>query len=223
MIERVYACARASGARRVVVATDDARINAAVRGFGGEACMTAADHRSGTARIAEAIAILGIDPDEVVGNLQGDEPLMPPALMRQVADTLLAHPQASMATACHAIHDRRVFLDPNVVKLVTDRSGFALYFSRAPIPWPRDETARSGEFPVDALRHIGIYAYRAEFVSRYADWSPCPPERTESLEQLRVLWNGERIAVCETPDAPAGGVDTAEDLERVRAAFGRGR
>ncbi|MHB8346212.1 MAG: 3-deoxy-manno-octulosonate cytidylyltransferase [Acidiferrobacterales bacterium] len=223
MIERVYASARASGARRVVVATDDARISATVRGFGGEACMTAADHRSGTDRIAEAIAILGIDPDEIVVNLQGDEPLVPPALIRQVADTLLAHPQASMATACHAIHDRRVFLDPNVVKLVIDRSGFALYFSRAPIPWLRDETAGAGEFPVDALRHIGIYAYRAEFVSRYADWSPCPPERIESLEQLRVLWNGERIAVCETPDAPAGGVDTAEDLERVRAAFGRGR
>ena len=223
MIVRVYEAARASGARRVIVATDDARISAAVQGAGGEVCMTASDHRSGTDRIAEAIATLGIDPEEVVVNLQGDEPLMPPSLIRRVADTLLAHPQASMATAGHAIHDRRSFLDPNVVKLVTDCSGFALYFSRAPIPWPREGTQHAGESAVEALRHIGIYAYRAEFVGRYAAWPACPPERIESLEQLRVLWNGERIAVCETPDVPPGGVDTAEDLERVRAAFARGR
>lgn len=222
MIERVYASARASSAKRVIVATDDARISAVVRGFGGEVCMTAADHRSGTDRIAEAVSTLALDADEVVINLQGDEPLMPPALIRRVADTLLAHPLAAMATAAHAIHDRRSFQDPNVVKLVTDRNGFALYFSRATIPWPRDQTGRVGEFPADALRHIGIYAYRAEFVGRYAAWPPCPPERIESLEQLRVLWNGERIAVCEVPEGPPGGVDTAEDLERVRAVFEKG-
>ena len=222
MIERVHDCARASGARRVVVATDDGRIAAVVQGFGGEVCMTSADHRSGTDRIAEAIALLGIGADEVVVNLQGDEPLMPPALIRRVADTLLAHPEASMATAAHAIHDRHGFLDPNLVKLVTDCNGFALYFSRAPIPWPRDEDARAGEYAVDALGHIGIYAYRAGFVGRYADWPQCPLERIESLEQLRVLWNGERIAVCETPQAAARGVDTPEDLERVRAVFARG-
>ncbi len=221
MIVHVCERARASGARRVIVATDDVRIEAAVRGLGCEVCMTAPDHRSGTDRIAEAIAIMGIGSDEVVINLQGDEPLMPPDLIRRVADTLVAHPEAAMATAGHAIHDRHSFLDPNVVKLVTDRSGFALYFSRAPIPWPRDDAAQPGESAVEALRHIGIYAYRAEFVERYAAWPQCPPERIESLEQLRVLWNGERIAVCETPQLPPGGVDTAADLERVRAIFAR--
>ncbi len=222
MIERVHAQARASGAKRVIIATDDERIRAVVAGFGGEACMTDSGHQSGTDRIAEVISILGLDPNEVVVNLQGDEPLMPPALIRQVADTLLTHPHAAMATACHAIHDRRSFMDPNVVKLVTDCTGCALYFSRAPIPWARDEISGTGDFPVRALRHIGIYAYRAEFVSRFAAWPGCDLERIEALEQLRVLWNGERIAVCEVAQAPPGGVDTPQDLDRVRAALRAG-
>ncbi len=219
MIERVHAQALASGAKRVIVATDDERIRAAVAGFGGEACMTGAGHQSGTDRIAEVISILGLDPMEVVVNLQGDEPLMPPALIRQVADTLLTHPQAAMATACHAIHDRASFTNPNVVKLLTDCTGCALYFSRSPIPWSRDGMSEAGDFPVRALRHIGIYAYRAEFISRFAAWPSCDLERIEALEQLRVLWNGERIAVCEVAQAPPGGVDTPQDLERVRAVM----
>jgi len=217
MIERVYECARASGAKRVIVATDHSRIRSIVQGFGGEVCMTAAHHQSGTDRIAEVISVLALDPEEIVVNLQGDEPLMPATLISQVADTLRTHPQAAMSTACHAIHDRRSLMDPNIVKLVTDCNGFALYFSRAPIPWAREEMSRAGDFSVNAVRHIGIYAYRAGFVSRYAAWPPCPLERIEALEQLRVLWNGERIAVHTTPEAPPGGIDTPEDLERVRA------
>lgn len=223
MIERVYARARESSAERVIVATDDRRIADAVRAFGGEVCMTAAHHQSGTDRIAEVITSLAIEPDKIVVNLQGDEPLMPPTLISQVANTLRAHPQAAMATACHAIRDRDRLMDPNLVKLVTDRNGFALYFSRAPIPWARDAMARGGDFQVEALGHIGIYAYRADFVSRYTAWPPCPLERIEALEQLRVLWNGERIVVCEADEAPMGGVDTPEDLERVRAILRQGR
>ncbi len=219
MIARVVECARASGAARVVVATDDERIAAAVRAFGGEVCMTRADHVSGTDRLAEAISILGLEDDAIVVNLQGDEPLMPPRLLRQVADLLVSHPDAGMATACHAIARREDFLNPNVVKVVTDHTGHALYFSRAPIPWPREVMSGNSSVPIKAFRHIGLYAYRAGFVARYAAWPACPLETTESLEQLRVLWHGEKIVVAEADQAPAAGVDTPEDLERVRAVF----
>ena len=217
MIARVVDCARASGARRVVVATDDERIRAAVLAHGADVVMTQSSHVSGTDRLAEAIALLDLDDDEIVVNLQGDEPLMPPRLIRDVADLLVAHPPAVMATACHAITQREEFLNPNVVKVVTDRTGYALYFSRAPIPWPRD--AMSSHAPIKAFRHIGLYAYRAGFVARYAAWPACPLETTEALEQLRVLWHGEKIAVLEAEEAPSAGVDTLEDLERVRKVF----
>ena len=217
MIARVVDCARASGARRVVVATDDERIRAAVLAHGAEVVMTQSSHVSGTDRLAEAIALLDLDDDEIVVNLQGDEPLMPPRLIRDVADLLAAHPTAVMATACHAISQREEFLNPNVVKVVTDRAGYALYFSRAPIPWPRD--AMNSHAPIKAFRHIGLYAYRAGFVARYAAWPACPLETTEALEQLRVLWHGEKIAVLEAEEAPSAGVDTPEDLERVRKVF----
>ncbi len=223
MIEHVYARARASKADRVIVATDDERIADAVHAFGGEVCMTGSHHQSGTDRIAEVIAALAIGAQEIVVNLQGDEPLMPPDLINQVAYTLNSHPQAVMATASHAIRDRRALMDPNLVKVVTDCHGFALYFSRAPIPWARDAMAHGGDFEVNAHGHIGIYAYRAEFVCRYSARPPCPLERIEALEQLRVLWNGERIAVCQAKEAPMGGVDTPADLERVRAILGHGR
>ena len=222
MIARVIDCARASGATQVVVATDDARIRDAVRACGGEVVMTRADHVSGTDRLAEAIEILGLADDAIVVNLQGDEPLMPPRLMRDVAELLAAHPVAGMATACHAIAGREDFLNPNVVKVVTDREGFALYFSRAPIPWPREVMSGKSGVPIKAFRHIGLYAYRAGFVARYAAWPACPLETMESLEQLRVLWNGERIVVAEADEAPLAGVDTAEDLERVRRFFEAG-
>lgn len=217
MIARVVDCARASGAERIVVATDDERIRAAVVAHGADVVMTQVNHVSGTDRLAEAITLLDLEDDEIVVNLQGDEPLMPPRLIRDVADLLAAHPTAVMATACHAISQREEFLNPNVVKVVTDRNGYALYFSRAPIPWPRD--AMGSHAPIKAFRHIGIYAYRAGFVARYAGWPVCPLETTEALEQLRVLWHGEKIAVLEAEQAPAAGVDTPADLERVRKYF----
>ena len=219
MIVRVLERARASGAQRVVVATDDERIRDVVTAFGAEVVMTRADHLSGTDRLAEAIMLLGLDEDEIVVNLQGDEPLMPPLLVRQVAALLAARPAAVMATACHAITCREDFLNPNAVKVVTDREGHALYFSRAPIPWPRDIMSGASTAPIKAFRHIGLYAYRAGFVARYAAWPACPLETSESLEQLRVLWQGEKIAVVEAEEAPAAGVDTPEDLERVRNFF----
>lgn len=216
LVQRVHACARASSAQRVIVATDDRRIAAAVEDFGGEACMTAATHASGTDRIAEVIRILDIAPETIIVNLQGDEPLMPPSLIDQVAGDLAAHPTAAMATACHAIEQRAAFENPNVVKVVFDRERFALYFSRAPIPWPRDAEPRS--IPA-AYRHIGLYAYRAGFIGEYAAWPVCPPERAESLEQLRVLWNGRKIVVAVAATAPGTGVDTPDDLAQVRRHF----
>ena len=219
MIARVVGCARASGAQHVVVATDDERIRDAVMAIGTQVVMTRADHPSGTDRLAEAIALLDLDDDEIVVNLQGDEPLMPPTLIRQVAALLAARPAAVMATACHAIGRREDFLNPNAVKVVTDREGHALYFSRAPIPWPRDIMSGTSAAPIKAFRHIGLYAYRAGFVARYAAWPACPLETTESLEQLRVLWQGEKIAVVEAEEAPAAGVDTPADLERVREYY----
>ena len=216
LLERVHECARASGAKRVIVATDDERIRRAAEAFGATVCMTSAHHPSGTDRIGEVIERLSIGPEEIVVNLQGDEPLMPPALIRDVGAALERQRDAMVATACHPIRDKESFTNPNVVKVVCDANGYALYFSRAPIPWPR-----AADQPVSTLRHIGLYAYRAGFVARYCAWGPCPPEQAEQLEQLRVLWHGERIAVCVTEQAPATGVDTPEDLERVRAHFKR--
>ena len=218
MIAHVYARARESGAQRVVVATDDPRIAQAVESFGGEVCMTAETHPSGTDRIAEAIERLGLGAEEIVVNLQGDEPLMPPALIREVAEALAARPDAVMSTASHQIDDDADFQNPNVVKVVTDSRGNALYFSRAPIPFPRDSGGRmtAGTLP---QRHIGIYGYRAGFVRRYAAWPPCALETAEALEQLRVLWHGERIVVVSARTAPPAGVDTPEDLERARRAL----
>jgi 3-deoxy-manno-octulosonate cytidylyltransferase (CMP-KDO synthetase) len=219
MIVRVVERARESGAGRVVVATDDVRIRDAVWSFGAEAVLTRADHASGTDRLAEAIGQLRLDDDEIVVNLQGDEPLMPARLIHDVATLLAGRPAAVMATACHAIGTREDFLNANVVKVVTDHEGHALYFSRAPIPWPRDVMLGQSTAPIKAFRHIGLYAYRAGFVARYTAWPPCPLETTESLEQLRVLWHGEKIAVVEAEEAPAAGVDTLDDLERVRRHF----
>ncbi len=218
LIQHVYERAQETGAT-TVIATDDARIRVVAEGFGARVCMTSVQHRSGTERLAEVIEQLDIDESETVVNLQGDEPLMPSALVRQVAETLATHPEAVMATACHAIHDYAEFTNPNVVKVTLDANGYALYFSRAPIPWPRDAMAGKERGNVTAYRHIGLYAYRAGFVRRYAAWPICTLEETEQLEQLRVLWHGERIAVCEAQQLPGPGVDTPEDLERVRKYF----
>lgn len=218
LIQRVYDCAANSGAARIVIATDDERIREAAEGFGAQVCMTSSAHYSATDRLAEVIEKMKIADDEILVNLQGDEPLMPPELIRAVAEMLVKSRDAAVTTACHAIHDRESLDNPNVVKVVCDAKGYALYFSRAAIPWPRDLMNGKGG-AIQAFRHIGLYAYRAGFVRRYAAWSPCPPERAEQLEQLRVLWHGERIAVHETRTMPVAGVDTPEDLERVRKIF----
>lgn len=220
LIQRVYECAVNTGATEITIATDDERIRATAERFGARVCMTSAKHRSGTDRLAEVIEKLAIDVEDIVVNLQGDEPMMPADLIRDVAGKLTQHPDAMVATACHAIHDRETLTNPHVVKVVRDAKGYALYFSRAAIPWPRDAMSGQGAAAIEAFRHIGLYAYRAGFVRRFASWPPCPPEEAEQLEQLRVLWNGERIVVHEARAMPEAGVDTPEDLARVKRYFG---
>ena len=208
MVVRVCERARASGADPVCVATDDARIAEAVRKHGFDARMTRAGHASGTERIAEAAAQLGLAGEAIVVNVQGDEPLIAPQLIARVAAALERNPQASVATACHPIHDAAEFANPNVVKAVLNAKGEALYFSRAAIPHPRSGAPQ-------ALRHIGIYAFRAAFLERYASLAPSPLEVAEQLEQLRVLWHGYRIATVIEEGAIAPGVDTPADLQAV--------
>ena len=218
MIEHVIARARESAAERVVVATDDARIAAAAHAVAVDVVMTAAHHRSGSDRIVEVLDRLGWSDDTLVVNLQGDEPCMPAQLLDQVADAMSDHRDAGMTTLAHPIQDRATLFDPNVVKVVTDREGYALYFSRAPIPWHRDAFPTEAErLPDDIpfLRHIGLYAYRAGFLRRYVTWAPAPLERAESLEQLRALWFGGRIHVSLAAVEPGPGVDTPDDLAKV--------
>ena len=210
MVVRVCERAAQSGAAAVHVATDDERIAEAVRAHGHEAIMTRADHATGTDRIAEAARHLGLADDEVVVNVQGDEPLIPPALIAQVAEALAQRPAASVSTACHPIHDAASMENPNVVKVVLDRQGYALYFSRSRIPYPRNGQA------TPCYRHAGIYGYRAGFLAAYAGLQESPLERAESLEQLRVLWHGYRIAVAVSEQDVPPGVDTPQDLEAVR-------
>ena len=209
MVVRVCERAVASGALSVAVATDDERILQAVRGHGHRALMTRAGHPSGTDRVAEAAAALGLKGEDIVVNVQGDEPLIEPDLIADVAATLDRNREASMSTACHAIQDAGSFANPNVVKVVLDDKGFALYFSRAGIPYPSE-----GE-PA-AYRHIGIYAYRASFLYRYSSLPVSPLETTEALEQLRALWHGFRIVVAIGKGEVAPGVDTPQDLEAAR-------
>lgn len=206
---------------RVVVAADSESIILACQGYGVEAILTRQDHPSGSDRLAEASTLLGLPDDAIVVNVQGDEPLMDPALVTAVAQLLQATPVASMATAAHPIHDVADFTNPNVVKAVTDASGLALYFSRAPISWWRDGFANGiTTLPNPApLRHIGIYAYRVGFLRQFPTLPQAPMEVTEALEQLRALWHGHRIAVHQCAHAPGAGVDTPEDLARVRAQF----
>jgi len=211
--------ARASGATEVVVATDHEDIASALAPSGCRVLLTSPEHPTGTDRIAEAVNQLGLADRDIVVNVQGDEPLIDPALIREVADTLARHPEAAIATAAHPIASAAEFFDPNVVKVVIGDSGFAQYFSRAPIPYARDAFARSrdalpAEFP--AYRHIGLYAYRVSFLRAYASLEPVPAERFEALEQLRALAHGYRIVVALWAQPMAPGVDTPEDLERVR-------
>lgn len=224
MIVRVAEQAKRCGASRVVVAADDQRILDAVIAAGYEAVMTRPDHASGTERLAEAADILGLGDEEIVVNVQGDEPLIDPALIDAVAAKLAADSQFVMSTAAHAIDSAEDFFNPNVVKVVLDKNGSALYFSRSPMPWARDDFAKDKSvLPANlgALRHIGIYGYRASFLRAYRDLAVSPIEGIEALEQLRVLWHGYAIGVYQAAEAPAAGVDTPEDLERVRAVFNK--
>lgn len=214
MVVRVAQQALRSGAQEVIVAGDDAEIVTACQAHGIRAVLTGSHHPSGSDRLAEACELLGLPDDAIVVNVQGDEPLMDPQLVTDVAHLLARRPQAAMSTAAHALHSVADFHNPNVVKVVLDAQHMALYFSRAPIAFPRDTP---GQLPSPApLRHIGIYAYRASFLRLFPKLAQAPLERTESLEQLRALWHGHRIAVHITQHAPGPGVDTPEDLERVR-------
>lgn len=222
MVVRVMSRATEAGADEVWVATDHAEVKEAVERAGGKALMTRADHPSGTDRLAEVVDTLGWGDEEIIVNVQGDEPLIDPAVIRTAARALADDAQAAIATAAHAIHSLEDFLNPAVVKLVSDAQGHAMYFSRAPIPWPRDAFA-VGPTAMPAglrpLRHVGLYAYRASFLRAYAKLSPSPFEQIEMLEQLRALWHGYKIRVEVLEAAPPGGVDTPEDLARVRAIF----
>ncbi|MCE8012216.1 3-deoxy-manno-octulosonate cytidylyltransferase [Halomonas daqingensis] len=225
MVAHVWRRAAASSASRVVVATDDNRIRDALTPLGAEVVMTRADHPSGTDRLAEVAELLALDDDAVLVNVQGDEPLIPPRLIDQVAMRLHDDAEASIATLAEPIADVESLFNPNVVKVVRSLSGRALYFSRAPIPWDREAFAARPEWlETDAwLRHIGIYAYRAGFLAAYRDWPPSALERLEQLEQLRALHYGHAIQVALAAEPNPPGVDTPEDLERVRALLSENR
>lgn len=215
LLEHVWRRAGEAGAREVVIATDDERIAEAARGFGAEVAMTASAHASGTDRLAELAALRGWGGDDIVVNLQGDEPLTPPAILAQVAADLDAAPDAPMATLATPLATAEAD-DPNIVKLVTDARGFALYFSRAPIPCWRDGRPGEGAY----RRHLGIYAYRAGFLRRFATLEPAPIEQAERLEQLRALWHGYSIHVSDAVALPGPGLDAPDDVERIAAELG---
>jgi 3-deoxy-manno-octulosonate cytidylyltransferase (CMP-KDO synthetase) len=231
MVVRVAERARAAGALQVLIASDSERVLAAARAHGVDALLTRDDHPSGTDRLAEVAARLKWSDDTIVVNVQGDEPLIDPALVSAVASHLARHPDCAIATAAHPIDDAADVFSPNVVKVVLDAQGRALYFSRAPIPWMRDAyqphcaanaidiAAMPAPEAAPVYRHIGLYAYRARFLRTYPRLAQAPIERVEMLEQLRAMWHGERIAVLVTNEAPPPGVDTPADLERVRSLF----
>lgn len=218
LVEHVWRSACASGARRVIIATDDERVRETAMRFGAQVCMTRVDHASGTDRVHEAAQRQGWSEGTIVVNVQGDEPLMPPTLIAQVAQALAEDAEADLATARTAIRETATWRDTNVVKVVVDAAGRALYFSRAPIPWPRDNQACVNGLPVaGAWRHIGIYAYRMATLHQLSTLPACPLERTEALEQLRAQWHGMRLRVVEARAIPGAGVDTESDLQRVES------
>ena len=218
MIQHVWEKSQQAGANRVIIATDHEEIEQVAKAFGAEVCMTSTEHNSGTERLSEVIEKMAIADDEIIVNVQGDEPLIPPVIIQQVAQNL-AENQVNMATLAVKLETKEELFNPNCVKVVTDQKGMALYFSRAAIPFARDHFADCNDAFVASqsyLRHIGIYAYRAKFVNQYIRWQPTVLEKLESLEQLRALWYGEKIHVELAKEAPQVGVDTLEDLERVR-------
>lgn len=222
MIQHVYERCQLSQAKEIVVATDDDRIFFAVNEFGGKALMTSASHQSGTDRLQEVSEKMGLAWDDVVVNVQGDEPLIPPKVIDQVAENLSGDENVNVATLCEKMSELEHFLDPNMVKVVFDQNNHALYFSRAPIPWPRDNfeslesAGNSKPESIDAYRHIGIYAYRVTLLNKFVQWPMAPLEAIEKLEQLRVMWNGQAIHVAEANEAVPAGVDTQEDLDRIK-------
>ncbi|MCU7891982.1 MAG: 3-deoxy-manno-octulosonate cytidylyltransferase [Candidatus Thiodiazotropha sp. (ex Ustalcina ferruginea)] len=223
MIQHVFERAVESGATEVVVATDSQQVADACRLFSADVCMTSDQHRSGSDRIAEVVSIRDWDEDEIIVNLQGDEPCMPAELLSQVAEDMNRHEIAAVTTLAVKITERTTLFDPHVVKVVTDAQGYALYFSRAPIPWHRDEfISADTPLPSDTgfSQHIGLYAYRAGYLSRFVAWDHAPIERAESLEQLRVLWHGGKIHVSHAQMEPGHGVDTRDDLQRVSELLG---
>lgn len=224
MIQHVYQRACESGAKAVYIATDDERIFDVAKNFKAIVYMSDKKHQSGTDRVADVARQLGLSADSIIVNLQGDEPLMPPTLIHRVAQALVNQNQANIATACHRIHHHADIFNPNVVKVVRDQHDYALYFSRAPVPWSRDGfyLDDTGQWQcrdpyVHYYRHIGLYAYRNNALQQISNSEPCLLEQSESLEQLRVLYQGGRIYVSETKNLPSAGVDTIADLERVRA------
>ena len=231
MIQRVYQQASGSAATRVLVATDDQRIVEHVEGFGGQVLLTSTEHESGTERLHEVVAREQCDDDDIIVNVQGDEPLIPPEVIDQVAENLARHSDAALATLCEAVDDAAAIFDPNAVKVVRDHRQFALYFSRAPIPWDRDWSTHEQPVTLDGMqheqqqagwyRHIGLYAYRAATLRRFAALPPHPLERLERLEQLRALANGLPIHCAEAVTEVPGGIDTEADLAAARARFER--
>jgi len=222
MIQRVWQQASKSSASRVIIATDDRRIQQVASEFGAEVCMTRGDHVSGTDRLQEVAQSLQLNDEQLVVNVQGDEPLIPPAVIDQVADNLEAHAIAGVSTLSEPINDIEAFNDPNVVKVVANAAGMANYFSRASIPWPRvDVQDESGAISFEPYprRHIGIYAYRVSQLNAFVGWPVAPAEQAESLEQLRFLWNGVAIHVADAVEKVPGGIDTEKDLEAVSALF----
>ncbi|MGZ5051544.1 MAG: 3-deoxy-manno-octulosonate cytidylyltransferase [Methylobacter sp.] len=218
MIAHVCNRAQEADADEVIVATDDERIFQAVSDLGFKAVMTSADHQSGTERIAEVARTCGWSDDQIIVNLQGDEPLIPPNYIRETAEALAEQEKAGIATLAARINEAEEIFNPNSVKVVLDKHGYALYFSRAPIPWDRDAFSRSERTPsgkIPYLRHIGMYAYTVDFLNRYCSWESSALESVESLEQLRILWHGEAIKVHLVEKTPPAGVDTQEDLIRV--------
>lgn len=218
MLQRVYKQCKKTKASKIVIATDDERIFSAAQSFGADVVMTSDKHESGTARIGEVIQLLGLKETDVIVNVQGDEPFIPPAIVDQVANNMALYTEADMATLAVPIEDKEELFNPNAVKVVMDKNGYALYFSRASIPYDRSRFATAdsiNEIARHYYRHIGIYAYRAEFVRQYLNWEASPLETIESLEQLRVLWHGEKIHVGVATETPPAGIDTPDDLTRA--------
>lgn len=220
MIQHVYEKARESGATQVVIATDDKRIAEVAEGFGAEVCLTSEEHQSGTERITEVVQALELEPDEIVINLQADQPMIQPELIHLVASDLAEMDNVKVSTLCEPITNPEDLFNPNVVKVVLNRRNFAMYFSRAPIPWDMAQFQKKPnnelQLEIPYYRHIGIYAYRVNFLETYLEWEECVLERLEKLEQLRVLWNGSRIHVVVTNKSVPHSVDTQADLERAR-------